>query len=459
MQSKPGAQAALSAPLAEVAHAHSEAVDRIRIEADTYRKASRRLLPLLFVCYVFNYLDRINIGYAQLQMKPDLGFSDAVYGLGASMFYVGYLFFEIPSNLLMQKIGARKTLLRIMLLWGITSAATMFVKSPYEFYAVRFLLGVFEGGFFPGIVLYLTLWFPPARRARAIAIFMSAGVTAGMIAGPLSGWMIHHLDQVSGLRGWQWMYVLQGLPSSLLGIAAFLWLPDRPQHAGWLTPAQRNLIVAQQNAAAPTNDGTHRGLIAALRHPSLLTLAYLYFALNCGVYTLSFWAPSLIQGLGVTNIQHIGLYSLVPYSLGAVAMLVVGRRSDARGTHRGHFTAAIGLAALGLAATTLTPHMLWPSLALLSLSTMGLVSALPVFWAVATAALPKEAAPAGIAAITTVSGIAGAVCPAAVGFIKTLSGSLDIGLYCIALLLASGAVVMLRRGAILAGPARHALED
>jgi MFS family permease len=460
MQPKRGAGVPLSAALVETEAAHAGPSSNSRFEAETYRKVARRLLPLLFVCFVFNYIDRINIGYAQLQMKPDLGFSDAIYGLGASMFYVGYLFFEIPSNLLMQKIGARKTLLRIMFCWGITSAATMFVKSPYEFYTVRFLLGVFEGGFFPGIVLYLTFWFPPARRARVVAIFMSAGVTAGIIAGPLSGWMIHHLDQVHGLRGWQWMYVLQGLPSSLLGVVAYLYLPDRPQDAGWLSPAQRDLIAAQQGGmSTSSNDSTRHGLMAALRHPSLFTLAYLYFALNCGVYTLSFWSPALIQGLGVTNIQHIGLYSLIPYSLGAVAMLYVGRRSDARAAHRGYFTVSNGLGALGLAATTLTPHMLWPSMAFLSLSTIGLVSALPVFWALATAALPKEAAPAAIAAITTVSGIAGAVCPAAVGFVKTLSGSLDAGLYGIALLLASGAVVMLLRGTTVMLPTRRSLAD
>ena len=410
-----------------------------------YRGITRRLMPLLFICFVFNYIDRINIGYAQLQMKPDLGFTDAIYGIGASIFYVGYLLFEIPSNLAMQRIGARKTLLRIMLLWGLTSAATMFIRTPLEFYVVRFLLGVFEAGFFPGVVLYLTFWYPAERRARIVAIFMSAGVTAGIVAGPLSGWIIQHLNGLYGLKGWQWMYVLQGLPSSLLGIIAYCYLTDRPEQAKWLSKTQRELVASHLEPERQREAASARSALqAAWRIPSLYVLAYLYFALNCGIYTLSFWLPSMIHGWGVSSIQAVGFYSLIPYSIGMLVMFWLARRSDARGEHRRNVAAAACVGALGLAATTFTPGSLWTSMALISAGAAGLISALPVFWAVATSMLPRDAAPAGIATITMASGLAGAICPSLIGVLKTYAGSAAIGLYFVAVLLVSSGVVMWR---------------
>jgi MFS family permease len=239
----------------------------------TYRGITLRLMPLLFICCVLNHIDRINIGYAQLQMKSELGFSAAVYGIGASMFYVGYLLFEIPSNLAMQRIGARKTLLRIMLLWGLASAATLFVRTPLEFYVVRFLLGVFEAGFFPGVVLYLTFWYPPERRARIIALLMAAGVAAGMIAGPLSGWIIQNLNSLWGLKGWQWMFMLQGFPASLLGIIAYFYLTDHPGQATWLSERQRQLVASHTAHESQQILGSDGGGIRALwGHPSLFSL-------------------------------------------------------------------------------------------------------------------------------------------------------------------------------------------
>jgi MFS family permease len=410
-----------------------------------YRGISLRVMPLLFICFVFNYIDRINIGYAQLQMKPVLGFTDAVYGIGASMFYVGYLLFEIPSNLAMQRIGARKTLLRIMFLWGLTSASTVFIRTPFEFYVVRFLLGVFEAGFFPGVVLYLTFWYPAERRARIVAILMSAGVTAGMVAGPLSGWIIQNLNGLHGLKGWQWMFILQGLPSSLLGIIAYFYLTDRPDEAKWLSKKQRELVASQiELGRQKLPDSALGGLHVAWRVPSLFPLAYLYFALSCGVYTLSFWLPAMIQGWRALSVQAIGFYSLIPYSIGMLAMFWVARRADARDEHRGNFAVAVCVAALGLVATTCTSGSFWTSMALISAAAAGLISALPVFWALATSMLPKDAAPVGIATITTVSGLAGVLSPSAIGILKTLTGSTAIGLYLVATLLVSAGIVMWR---------------
>lgn len=407
-----------------------------------WRRITLRLMPLLFISFVFNYIDRINIGYAQLQMKPQLGFTDAVYGIGASMFYVGYLLFEIPSNLAMQKIGARKTLLRIMFLWGLTSASTMFIKTPWEFYVIRFLLGVFEAGFFPGVVLYLTFWYPPERRARIVAILMSAGVVAGIVAGPLSGSIIQNLDGFCGLKGWQWMYVLQGLPCCLLGLLAYFYLSDRPEQAKWLDKEERELIASQVgqahqqfHAPAPV------GLQTAWRLPSLFVLAYLYFALCCGVYTMSFWLPAMIQGWRGLSVQAVGFYSVIPYSIGMLAMFWIARRSDARDGHRKNFAVCLCVAAFGLAATTCTSGSFWMSMALVSAGMAGLISALPLFWALATSMLPKKAAPVGIATITTVSGLAGALCPSAMGLIKTLTGSTAIGLYLVAAMLVSAGIV------------------
>ncbi|MBP0593822.1 MFS transporter [Paraburkholderia sp. LEh10] len=425
-----------------------------------WRRITLRLMPLLFISFVFNYIDRINIGYAQLQMKPQLGFTDAVYGIGASMFYVGYLLFEIPSNLAMQKIGARKTLLRIMFLWGLASASTMFIRTPFEFYAVRFLLGVFEAGFFPGVVLYLTFWYPPERRARIVAILMSAGVAAGIVAGPLSGSIIQNLDGLCGLKGWQWMYVLQGLPCCLLGFLAYFYLSDRPEQARWLGKDERELIASQVGQAHPqVHASALRGLHAAWRLPSLFVLAYLYFALCCGVYMMSFWLPAMIQGWRVLSVQAIGFYSVIPYSIGMLVMFWLARRSDARDGHRKNFAVCLCVAAFGLAATTCTSDNFWISMALVSAGMAGLISALPLFWALATNMLPKEAAPVGIATITTVSGLAGALCPSAIGLVKTLTGSTAIGVYLVAALLVSAGIVTWQQRLLSARASRRSVQQ
>lgn len=412
-----------------------------------YRKVTWRLIPLLFLCYVMNYLDRINIGYAQLQMRTDLGFTDAVYGLGASMFYVGYFLFEVPSNLLLERIGARATILRIMFCWGLVSAATMFVRTPTEFYVARFLLGMFEAGFFPGILLYLTFWYPSDRRARIVALFMTATVVSGIVAGPLSGAILHNLDGAYGFKGWQWLYVIEGLPSSVLGIVAYFSLSDRPEEAKWLSSVEQQTIRRDLLTGRADLSSGSTGRLAALRDPSVYVFGFLYFAISCGAYTLGFWLPTMIQALGVTDVRQIGLYSLFPYTFGAIAMVWFGRRSDIRRERRWHFAFAAFVGATGLIATTWT-GALWPSLICIAIAAAGMVAAFPVLWGAATARLTTNAAPAGIATITSIGSLAGVVAPFAIGQIKTSTGSPALGLYLIALMIVAAGVVMLRSGAV-----------
>lgn len=422
-----------------------------RMEA-IYRKVTRRLIPLLFLCYVLNYLDRINIGYAQLQMRADLNFSDAVYGFGAGMFYIGYFIVEVPSNLLLQKIGARKTLLRIMVCWGLLSAGTLFVQTSTQFYLIRFLLGVFEAGFFPGVMLYLTYWYPQERRGRIVALFMTAAVVAGIVAGPLSGWILQHLNGFYGLRGWQWLYLIEGLPCALVGVVVYLLLDDQPDDATWLDAGERGLINMALKTAAGDSPPAKGQVTAALKDRKIYLFSALYFAINFASYALSFWLPSMIRDLGVQGAQQIGLYSLIPYTFGAVVMVWYARRSDQRQERHWHFATATFCAAAGLVLSTWTASQLWASLALLAITTAGIVGAYPVFWAAATAQLGRgTSATVGIAIITSLGSLAGIVSPAAIGLIKTSTGSFEVGLYTVAAVMALGGVVMLR-SSTLASP-------
>ncbi len=409
-----------------------------------YQKITRRIVPLLFLCYLFAYLDRINIGYAQLQMRFDLHFSDAVYGLGASMFFVGYVLFEVPSNVLLKKIGARKTVLRIMLCWGLVSMSTLFVTSPLEFYVARFFLGVFEAGFFPGILFYLTLWFPADRRARIVAFFMAATVAAGLISGPVSGYLLQGMNGVHGLRGWQWVFLLEGMPTVLLGMLTYWMLVDAPSNARWLSATEKEAIaqdLADQSSRAPAETARIREVF---RDKSVYRLSALYFSMSCAAYALSFWMPSMLERAGTVGVQRIGLLSLIPYACGVVAMIGYSRHSDKTGERRWHFVFAVLLCALALVFSNWTHGLLWPSVALISVALAAVISSFPVFWAVATSVLRRESAAVGIAIITSLGAVSGIVCPYAIGLIKTSTGSLDAGLYGCAVLLLVASVVMLR---------------
>ncbi|MGO4307355.1 MFS transporter [Cupriavidus sp. RAF12] len=407
-----------------------------------YRKVWLRIIPFLFICYVVSFLDRINIGFAQLQMKQDLGFSDAMYGLGAAVFYVGYVLCEVPSNMLLARFGARRTFTRIMLLWGAASVGMMMVSQPSHFYALRFLLGVFEAGFFPGIVLYLTYWFPARRRASVMAIFFAGVAVAGVLGGLVSGWIMRDMAGVMGLHGWQWMFAIEGAPAVLLGLVAATCLVDGPRQARWLSKDEQDFLVAQ-HAAEAKGSGAHAhsvaALVQALRNPRVYLFAFIYFALTCGSLTLSFWMPLMIRDFGIRDVMAISLYSVIPNAIGAVGLIWIARRSDRRGERHGHFLFCTAGGALALAALTLHVPSLGISLAILSVAAVLIFAALPIFWALPPSHLPAQTAATGIAFISSIGITSGIVSPWVIGQIKTHTGSMDNALYLLAgLLLASG---------------------
>lgn len=414
----------------------------IRSESDNvYRKITLRIVPLLFVCYMLNYMDRVNIGYAQLQMKHALDFSDAVFGLGASIFFLGYFIFEVPSNLLLHKIGARKTLLRIMVGWGLASACSMFVSTPMQFYVVRFFVGMFEAGLFPGMMLYLTYWFPPARRARVVALFMLATAAAGIVGGPVSGGILQNMNDVHGLQGWQWMFVIEGLPCCLLGIFAYFYLADSPAKARWLTDAQKSMVLADVSAAFTSSTQSR----SPFSDPKVYLLSFVLFCMLCGSYALAFWLPTAIRELGVDNFQQIGLYAMIPDVLAAVCTILYSRHSDKHLERRWHFIAAALIAALALSATTLTTHSLGLSIMMFAIARAAIVASLPVFWAMTTSLLSTRSSIAGIAVISSLSNFSGMTSPYLLGLIKTATGSLTYGLFAISLIIVVAALCVLLR--------------
>ena len=411
-----------------------------------YRKVSLRIIPFLFVCYVVSFLDRINIGFAQLQMKHDLGFSDAMYGLGAAVFYVGYVLCEVPSNLLLARFGARRTFTRIMLLWGVASVGMMLVSKPAHFYLLRFMLGVFEAGFFPGIVLYLTYWYPARRRAAVLSIFFAGVAVAGVLGGLVSGWIMRDMGGVWGMFGWQWMFIIEGAPAIVLGLIAAFCLVDGPQHASWLNADEKAQLIAQRDEdRRPISDAhSSRALMQALRNPRVYLFAFIYFSLTCASLTLSFWMPLMIRDFGIHDVLAISLYSVVPNAVGAVGLILIARHSDRRGERRRHFAACtIGG---GIALSLLTLHLSsFPAmLAILSLAAVLIFAALPIFWTVPSSYLSGTVAAAGIALISSIGITSGIVSPWVIGLIKTHTGSMDNALYVLtALLFVSGAALLI----------------
>lgn len=388
----------------------------------TYRKVTWRLVPFLFLCYVVAFLDRINIGYAQLQMKQSLPFSDAVYGLGAGIFFIGYFLFEVPSNLMLAKVGARRTLLRIMSCWGVVAAAMMFVTTPTMFYVLRFLLGVFEAGFFPGVLLYLTYWYPNARRGRIIALFMSATAIAGIIAGPLCGGIMKYMDGMNGWAGWQWLFLVQGLPATLLGIVAYFYLQDKPEDARWLNKTEKSIVRAEldQDHHAGASHGSFWQL---LRDPKVYVLSFIYFLLLGAAYAIIFWVPTVIRSWGVTDMLQIGLYAAIPNLIGAVAMVLVARHSDKKMERRWHLIACVLVASVGMLLTVMAKGNLALSLACLSLAVVGVASATPLFFTIPTAYLAPASAAAGLALISSLGNLGAAVSPSLTGLISARTGN------------------------------------
>lgn len=409
-----------------------------------FKTITRKIIPFLFLCYVVSFLDRINIGFAQIQMKHDLAFSDAIYGLGAGIFFVGYFLFEVPSNMLLERIGARRTFTRIMVCWGAISAGMMFVSAPWQFYTLRFLLGAFEAGFFPGIVLYLTYWYPSARRATVVSWFFAGVAIAGLIGGLISGWIMKGMDGTAGLFGWQWMFVIEGLPACFLGVVAYFYLVDGPMHAKWLSSEQKTWLLKtlELDRAQSSSEKAAGSFSAALRSLKVYLLAFIYFTLAAGSFAISFWVPTLIRESGVRDVLSVGLYSAIPYGIGALGIVLIARRSDAQVERRWHFIVCALVAAAALSLLTVRPGSLGIMLAVLTCAVIFIYAAIPIFWAIPPAHLRGSAAAGGIALISSLGQLGGFVSPYLIGLIKTHTGKIDNGLYVMSVLLVLGALTV-----------------
>ncbi|KGE64101.1 MULTISPECIES: MFS transporter [Pseudomonas] len=407
--------------------------------AALYHKLNWRLLPLLFIGYVFAYLDRINVGFAKLQMQNDLGLSDAAYGAGAGIFFIGYVLFELPSTLMLPRIGARKTFSRILVLWGITSACMLFVRDVPTFYAMRFLLGVFEAGFAPGMIYYLSRWYGPNRMARAIAIVFIAGPMGGILGGPISAWLITTFAGVGGLAGWQWMFLIEGLPCVFLGVLMYCVLCDRPADAPWLNAAEKQLLETELGTASARNHSFR----TVLRDPKVYVLASAYFCIIFSIYAMSFWLPAVIKALGVNDTQQLGWYAALPYVGAALGMYWIGRRSDRLGERRLHCAIPAATGAVLLILYPLAGGNLLVSMALLSLSISMMFMAYTVLWAMPSEHIKGDAAAGGIALINTIGLSGGFWGPAMIGWAKTATGSLDTGLVAVGCVFLCAAFVII----------------
>jgi ACS family tartrate transporter-like MFS transporter len=406
--------------------------------ASAVAKARRRLIPFLFLLYVVSYLDRINVGFAALQMNAALGFSNVTYSLGAGIFFLSYTLLEIPSNVILARVGARRWIARIMITWGLVSAGMMFVRTATGFYVLRFALGAAEAGFFPGIIYCLTRWFPTRDRARAIAGFMTAVVIAGIVGGPLSGALLS-LDGFAGLAGWQWLFVVEGLPAVALGFVVLRALPEQPSEARWLTPGEQVALTTQLAEEAAGHVHSIRGALTSGR---MWLLAAVYFTIPVELYALSFWLPQIIKRVSGANDFHVGLLSAIPYAVAAVAMVIVGRHSDRTGERRWHIalSATVGGAAFALAGLA---RGVVPTIVLLSFATAGLASMLGPFWAFATSFLGGIGAAAGIAFVNSVGNIGGFVGPNIIGYVQQTTGSFSAGPVIIGGVLACGGLLVL----------------
>ena len=395
----------------------------------TMAMVTRRLIPLLFFCYVIAYIDRINVGFAKLHLREVLGVSEdkfnTAYGLGAGLFFIGYFFFEVPSNLILQRVGARIWIARIMIVWGIVSACFMFLNGTTMFYTMRFLLGAAEAGFFPGVILYLTYWFPAKERARTIAMFATGGVLAGVIGSPISGALLD-LDGMGGLAGWQWLFLLEAIPAELMGFVVLAVLPNRPQEARWLSPAQKQWIESRldEDTAVPATGQGH-GLAQIFSSGRVWLLCLLYFLMNVGGYGYELWLPTIIKSFATTSSFVLGTINAIPYFAAGVAMLLVARYSDRTGKRRGVVAVAAASSAIGFA---LSAYFKNPYLAMasLSLAFIGLKSTIAPFWAMTTAFLGGTTAAAGIAFINSVGNLGGFAGPYLVGVIKDQTGGSNV---------------------------------
>jgi len=408
------------------------------------RKVSLRIVPFLFVCYVISYLDRINIGFAKFQMQDTLGFSDVVYGMGAGIFFIGYVFFEVPSNVFMKRIGAKKTLSRIMLLWGLAGCCMALVSTPTQFYVCRFLLGACEAGFAPGAIYYISCWFPKRRQGKALGMFLSGIPVAGLIGGPLSGWVLTRFDGQTGLHGWQWMFVLQAAPAILLGVIAYFLLDDDISRAKWLSPDERRYLEMEIASEVDVTKSSLSPRIADFGDVRLYLMTLSYFTFICGTYVLSFWLPSMLKNTGLKDSLSIGLYSAIPFAVSAVGMVLLCKSSDRSSERRWHTALCAIVGGAALAAIPFVPNTLFCACTLLAVAATTIFATIALFWTIPSEYFAGSPGAAGsIALINSIGLIGGFLSPFVIGWIKTETGSLVGGLYLSSAVLAIGGIMLI----------------
>ncbi|WP_047474076.1 MFS transporter [Delftia sp. ZNC0008] len=410
--------------------------------ARAYAKVFWRLVPFLMLCYVIAYLDRVNVGFAKLQMSQDLGFSETVFGLGAGVFFIGYFLFEVPSNLLMHRLGARVWIARIMITWGILSAMFMYVETPTGFYILRFLLGLAEAGFYPGVILYLTYWYPAHRRAKIVALFMSAIPVAGIFGNPLSGWIMQAFHGDHGLHGWQWMFLIEAIPALVIGVVTIFYLDNGISSAKWLTASEKQLLAREIELDQQHSGSQKHSLKAVFADRRVWWMCLIYFAFVAGQYGLTFWMPTLIKSTGVTGALNIGLLSAIPFLCAIVVMNLMGHSADKRRERRWHLIVPALMGAVGFAMTAFFADNTVLSLIFLSLAAAGVLTCAPLFWSLPTAFLSGTAAAAGIAIVNSVGNLAGFASPYMIGYLKDLTQSTQAGMFVLAGVLVVGAIAV-----------------
>ncbi|MFT4067350.1 MFS transporter [Paraburkholderia sp.] len=403
----------------------------------TDTKTFWRLIPIILVSLIVNQLDKVNVAFAKLQMAPDIGLSNTAYGLGAGIFFIGYCLFEVPSNMILHRVGARVWITRILISWGVLSACTMFVTGPGSFYVLRFLLGVAEAGFAPGVMLYVSQWFPARTRGRIIAIFMTALPISGVVGSPLSAWLMTSAPDAMALRGWQWMFLCEGLPAVLCGLLFWLLVPNTIDDAAWLTSAEKAALKEEVGASAH-----HAGSFAnGLSDPRVWLLCLLYFSFVAALYGVSFWLPTLIRTLGYSGIREIGAMTAVPYAAAVVTMLVLAWSSDRTGERRKHLAVAALLGAAGLVLSVLSrANPTWSFIALV-VAMAGIVTTIPLFWNLPTAFLKGATAATGFALITSIGNLSGFVAPFLVGMVADATGNTAVAMYALAGVAVFGAIL------------------
>jgi D-galactonate transporter len=411
-----------------------------------YKKITARIVPFLFICYLAAYLDRVNVGFAKLQMLHELNFSETAYGLGAGIFFLGYVLFEVPSNVILHRVGARVWIARIMITWALISAAMVFVRTPASFYALRFLLGVAEAGFIPGILLYLTYWYPSHRRGRITALFLAAIPMASIFGGPLSGWILNTVSGSHGLSGWQWLFLIESIPSLVLGVVTLFYLDDRVATVKWLSEGEKRLVA--ENIAREEGDKEDSSLSHVFANSKVWLLGLIYFCVASSIYIISFWLPTIVKQTGVADPFHIGLLTAIPYIAAIVAMIAVNTNADRLRERRFHTIVPCIVTAVGLAVTAFNTGNTVLAMVGLTLAAAGASSAQAAFWTLPAAFLGGAAAAAGIALVNALGNVAGFASTFVVGWMTDLTHSTAASLYLFAGLLVFGGVL------ILAVPAR-----